>query len=54
MSALHGIDGKTPKITFTHEGRAQHIDCDFIGGCDGFHGVCRPSIPRGVLSDLRS
>ena len=34
-------------------GRAQEIECDFIGGCDGFHGVCRPSIPAGVLTDLR-
>ena len=48
--ALHGIDGRNPKITFTHEGRAQEIDCDFSGGCDGFHGVCRPSIPDGVLT----
>jgi p-hydroxybenzoate 3-monooxygenase len=48
---LHGIDGKTPKITFTHGGKAQEIDCDFIGGCDGFHGVSRPSIPAGVLTN---
>jgi p-hydroxybenzoate 3-monooxygenase len=45
-----GIDGEAPKITFTHGGKAQEIDCDFIGGCDGFHGICRPSIPPGVLS----
>jgi p-hydroxybenzoate 3-monooxygenase len=47
---LHGIDGNTPRITFTHAGRAQTIDCDFIGGCDGFHGVCRPSIPQRMLA----
>jgi p-hydroxybenzoate 3-monooxygenase len=46
---IHGLDSKRPKIRFRHEGQAQEIDCDFIGGCDGFHGVCRPSIPDGVL-----
>ena len=29
---------------------AQEIDCDFIAGCDGFHGICRPSFPDGVLN----
>jgi p-hydroxybenzoate 3-monooxygenase len=41
----------TPKIRFRHGDKPQELDCDFIGGCDGFHGVCRPSIPRGVLTD---
>ena len=44
------FDGSSPKITFNHDGKAQEIECDFIGGCDGFHGVCRPSIPAGVLT----
>jgi p-hydroxybenzoate 3-monooxygenase len=48
---LHGIDGKSPKIAFKHQGRAREIDCDFIGGCDGFHGVCRPSIPATALTE---
>lgn len=46
--SVHDVKGK-PKIRFTHEGQAKEIDCDFIGGCDGFHGICRPSIPDGVL-----
>jgi len=46
--SVHDISGK-PKIRFTHDGQAKEIDCDFIGGCDGFHGICRPSIPDGVL-----
>jgi p-hydroxybenzoate 3-monooxygenase len=33
-----------PKISFRHNGKAQEIACDFIGGCDGFHGICRPAI----------
>jgi p-hydroxybenzoate 3-monooxygenase len=47
---LEGIDSKRPKIHFKHGGNAEVIECDFIGGCDGFHGVCRPSIPAGVLT----
>jgi p-hydroxybenzoate 3-monooxygenase len=48
--SVHELTGERPQIRFTHEGCAQQIDCDFIAGCDGFHGVCRPSIPDGVLS----
>jgi len=48
--SVHDMTSKQPKIRFTHEGRAQEIDCDFIAGCDGFHGVCRPSFPDGLLS----
>ena len=47
---VHDIKAQRPKIRFTQEGRTQEIDCDFIAGCDGFHGVCRPSFPEGVLS----
>jgi p-hydroxybenzoate 3-monooxygenase len=47
---VHNLTGARPNIRFTHEGKPQEIDCDFIGGCDGFHGVCRPSLPDGVLS----
>jgi len=46
--AVHDLDDR-PRITFTHGGRAQELECDLIAGCDGFHGVCRPSIPAGVL-----
>ena len=48
--SVHDMTAKRPKIRFTHAGSAQEIDCDFIAGCDGFHGICRPSIPDGVLS----
>ncbi len=48
--STHDLTGTQPKIRFTHEGRAREIECDFIAGCDGFHGICRPSIPDGVLS----
>lgn len=48
--SVHDVDGTKPRIRFREGGRSQVIDCDFIGGCDGFHGVCRPSIPAGVLT----
>ena len=48
--SVDDLTSQRPKIRFTHEGKAKEIDCDFIAGCDGFHGICRPSIPDGVLS----
>jgi p-hydroxybenzoate 3-monooxygenase len=47
--SLSGFDGAAPKIQFRKDGSMQELTCDFIAGCDGFHGVCRPSIPAGVL-----
>jgi p-hydroxybenzoate 3-monooxygenase len=48
--SVHDLTLDRPKIRFTHQGRAQEIECDFIAGCDGFHGICRPSFPDGVLN----
>jgi p-hydroxybenzoate 3-monooxygenase len=48
--SVHDMTSQRPKIHFTHAGKAQDIECDFIAGCDGFHGICRPSVPDGVLS----
>jgi len=39
-----------PKIRFRAAGQSQELTCDFIAGCDGFHGICRPSIPSGALT----
>ncbi len=47
---VDGLKTDKPTIRFIHEGRTQEIACDFLAGCDGFHGVCRPSIPDGVLT----
>jgi p-hydroxybenzoate 3-monooxygenase len=47
---VHDLKADRPKIRFTHDGRAETIECDFIAGCDGFHGIARPSFPDGVLS----
>ena len=49
--AVHGIDGERPMITFCADDAEHELACDFIAGCDGFHGVCRQSIPDGVLTE---
>jgi p-hydroxybenzoate 3-monooxygenase len=49
-SAISGADTDSPSVTFIHNGRNEVLEADFIAGCDGFHGVSRPSIPDGVLS----
>ena len=49
-TAIHDLEGDRPRITFTQVGQEGEIECDFIGGCDGFHGICRPSIPQGALT----
>ena len=47
--SLHGIESKTPKVRFRAKGGVQEIACDYIAGCDGFHGVSRRSIPEAKL-----
>ena len=47
---VSALDSTTPLIRFRHADTAHELRCDFIAGCDGFHGVCRPSIPGGVLT----
>jgi p-hydroxybenzoate 3-monooxygenase len=49
-TSLHDLDTDTPKIRFRQDGESHEISCDFIGGCDGFHGISRASIPRGILN----
>jgi p-hydroxybenzoate 3-monooxygenase len=46
---LHHLDSASPHITFQHGGELHEIVCDFIAGCDGFHGISRGSIPSGAL-----
>src|SRR6185437_6657610 len=46
---LHDISGERPKVTFRQNGDDHEIECDYIAGCDGFHGVSRPSIPADAL-----
>ena len=46
--ALHDLTADRPFVTFSRNGEAQRLDCDFIAGCDGFHGVSRASIPEDI------
>lgn len=48
---LHDIDSDSPHVEFTLDGQRQRLDCDFIAGCDGFHGPSRKSMPAGVLRE---
>jgi p-hydroxybenzoate 3-monooxygenase len=47
---MPALEESTPSIHFESEGSGHQLICDFIAGCDGFHGVCRPSIPEGVIT----
>jgi p-hydroxybenzoate 3-monooxygenase len=46
---LHELTSQRPFVTYDKNGSAQRIDCDYVAGCDGFHGVSRSSIPATVL-----
>ena len=48
--SVHEIDGPQPFIRFRRDGETTELHCNFIAGCDGFHGICRTSIPNGVLT----
>jgi p-hydroxybenzoate 3-monooxygenase len=48
--SIHDFDGPKPKIRYRNDGTINELWCDFIAGCDGFHGICRPSIQNGVLT----
>lgn len=47
----HDVKSDKPYITFTHQGEEYRLDCDFIAGCDGFHGVSRQTIPAEVRTE---
>lgn len=46
---IEGYESAHPRVSFTMDGVRQEIACDFIAGCDGFHGVCRRSIPSDAI-----
>ena len=47
---VHDFESAHPRILFQNNGQLTELICDFIGGCDGFHGICRPSIPASALT----
>lgn len=48
---LHDVDTDHPYVTYTKDGQSFRLDCDFIAGCDGFHGVSRKTIPSHILKE---
>jgi len=48
--ALHDFDGAQAFVTYSQNGALHRVDCDFIAGCDGFHGVSRRSVPADLLT----
>ncbi len=49
---IKDFDTDSPSVTFMHEGRAQELKCDYVAGCDGYHGVARKSAPQDVLREF--
>jgi p-hydroxybenzoate 3-monooxygenase len=49
--SVHDLDGSRPRIRYKKDENSYELTCDFLAGCDGFHGICRPSVPSGVLTE---
>jgi p-hydroxybenzoate 3-monooxygenase len=49
---IHDFDGTTPSVSFSKDGQRHTLECDFIAGCDGFHGVCRASVPKQSIQEF--
>jgi p-hydroxybenzoate 3-monooxygenase len=49
-ASLEGLDGR-PVVHFTQTGEQHTLECDYVAGCDGFHGICRAAVPAGVRED---
>ena len=46
-----GFDGNSPSVSYTKDGQTHTVECDFIAGCDGFHGVSRKSVPEAAITN---
>ncbi len=49
--SIHDFDGASPKVRYVKDGVNHELACDYIAGCDGFHGVCRASVPKGAITE---
>ncbi len=49
---LHDLESEAPWVTFEKNGETVRLDCDYVAGCDGFHGVSRKSIPEGRIKEF--
>jgi p-hydroxybenzoate 3-monooxygenase len=50
--SVQELESARPRVRFRHGGEEQELECDVIAGCDGYHGICRPSIPDSVLASF--
>ncbi len=50
--SIHHFDSKQPSVRYEAGGQTHTIECDFIAGCDGFHGVCRASVPKASITEF--
>ena len=50
--SLHDFDGAKPRVRYRKDGATHEIECDFIAGCDGYHGVSRASVPAGAIQSF--
>lgn len=48
-ACVYNLESASPEVHFRANGVSKKLECDFIAGCDGFHGICRPSIPAAAL-----
>jgi len=49
--SIHGFDADRPTVRYRKDGREHEVACDFIAGCDGFHGVCRRTVPASAIQN---
>ena len=47
--SVHGFDGARPSVRWVKDGKPHELECEFIAGCDGYHGVCRASVPGTAI-----
>src|ERR1700678_3038507 len=50
--SIEGFDSASPTVRYRHGGRNHELSCDFIAGCDGYHGVCRRSLPPAAVQSF--
>jgi p-hydroxybenzoate 3-monooxygenase len=50
--SVEGFDGAHPRVRYSHGGRTHELSCDFVAGCDGYHGVCRRSVPKQAMRNF--
>ena len=50
--SIHDLDSSKPKVRYAKDGQHHELVCDFIAGCDGFHGVCRASVPKTSIQEF--